>query len=385
MKKVLIIHPRLRPGGGSEARPLWIAEALKKEYEVTLLTQGKIDLPKLNKAYGTSLRDGEVIKIELSPWPFLFNQLDAYRSIPLVRTSQKLVPQFDVLISTYNILDFKKKGIQFIADFSFSDQLRRKFHPSSNWWAKVIYEFPLWRVIYLKLAQWLSRTTSGWRKNLTVANSKWTQKVLKQYFNLEAEVIYPPVVTPEGETPWEDREEGFIILGRITPEKKIDEMIEIVKAVRERLSNKSLHLHLIGGAERRYYLKKLKLKVATYPEWLFWEGPLYGELKFELLRQHKFGLHGRAFEPFGIAIAEMVKSGCLVWVPAEGGQTEIVDHPWLIYNSPVEAVEKITTVLSNYQLQKELRVHLKAQAFNFSTERFQSEVRNLVSRFLNNG
>lgn len=385
MKKVLIIHPRLRPGGGSEAYPLWLAEALKKEYEVTLLTQGKINLRELNQAYGTSLQEEEIKKIELAPPPFIFNLLDAYRSIPLLRFCQKQASRFDVLISTYNILDFKKRGIQFIADFSFSDRLRKKFHPSSNWWDKLIYEFSPWRVLYLKLAQWLSRTTSGWRKNLTVANSRWTQKVLKEYFGLEAEVIYPPVVAPEENVLWEDREEGFVALGRIAPEKRLSEIIEIVRVVRERMKRRLPHLHIIGGAERSSYLKKLKLKITAFPEWLFWEGPLYGEVKFEMLKRHKFGLHGGTCESFGIAVAEMVRSGCLVWVPAGGGQEEIVNHPWLIYNSPAEAVEKIIAVLTNQRLQEELRVHLRNQAVNFSTDNFQAEVRNLVSRFLKHG
>jgi len=38
MKKIAIIHPQLIEGGGSEARALYIAEALKSEYDITLIT-----------------------------------------------------------------------------------------------------------------------------------------------------------------------------------------------------------------------------------------------------------------------------------------------------------------------------------------------------------
>jgi|Deesub1362A_J573_1020465.scaffolds.fasta_scaffold06725_2 glycosyltransferase involved in cell wall biosynthesis len=386
MKRILVVHPHLRPGGGSEARPLWIAEALKREYEVTLISQGRIDLAELNKAYGTSLQDKEIGKIELPSPSFVLNRFDAYRSIPLIRFCQNHAHDFDVLISAYNILDFKKRGIQFIADFSFSDRLRRKFHPSSSWQEKLVYEFSPWRFFYLKLAQWLSRTSSsGWRSNLTIANSRWTQKILKEYFNLDSEVIYPPVMSSENTLSWESREDGFIVLGRVSPEKRIEAAIDIVQAVRERLKGKSVHLHLIGGASRTSYLKKIKLKITDCQEWIFWEGPAYGSVKFELLGRHKFGLHGLAFESFGIAVAEMIKSGCLVWVPAGGGQEEIVNHYWLVYNNLEDAVEKITYVLRHPELQKELLFHLKKQSENFSAKTFQEKVRDLIFRFVNDG
>lgn len=381
MKRVLVVHPRLTPGGGSEARPLWIAEALKENYDVTLVSQGKIDLPLLNKAYGTSIGEKEIKRIELSPPPYLFAKFDAYRSLSLIRFCQERAGDFDILISSYNVLDFKKRGVQFIADFSFSDKFRKSLDPHHDWLGKLKYEFYPLRAVYLKFAQWLSRTSSsGWRQNLTVANSRWTQQVLRDNFNLPSEVIYPPVFSQRQKISWEEKEDGFVILGRIIPEKRIEQAIEIVKKVRERLNFKALHLHLIGGAENKYF-KKLRHRTKSYQDWIFWEGPVYGSIKFELLQKHKYGLHCRPFEPFGIAVAEMIKSGCLVWVPKGGGQEEIVSHLDLIYNHVDDAVEKIVRVLEDEKKRVFLQKHLEKQALNFSTETFIGLVKELISRF----
>jgi len=41
---VAVMHPQLGHGG-SETGPLWSIEALKRDYDVTLVTGGKVDLP----------------------------------------------------------------------------------------------------------------------------------------------------------------------------------------------------------------------------------------------------------------------------------------------------------------------------------------------------
>ena len=71
------------------------------------------------------------------------------------------------------------------------------------------------------------------------------------------------------------------------------------------------------------------------------QGPVQGDAKRALLRGHRFGIHCRSHEPFGIAVAELAAAGCVTFVPDGGGQVEIVDHPDLIYTSPEAAIEKI--------------------------------------------
>ena len=98
----------------------------------------------------------------------------------------------------------------------------------------------------------------------------------------------------------------------------------------------------------------------------------------------KYGINGLTEEPFGIAVAEMVKSGCIVFVPNGGGQVEIVDNPELIFNDVQDAVSKICAVLNNRKRQSILLDHLQGQAIKFSSEVFKTQIRKEVRQYFEN-
>jgi hypothetical protein len=78
----------------------------------------------------------------------------------------------------------------------------------------------------------------------------------------------------------------------------------------------------------------------------------------------------------------MVKAGCIVFVPSEGGQTEIVNHPSLVYNDLDDAVEKIDVMLRNPGFQASLRDHLSKQGQRFSADQFKNGLKKAVEDFL---
>jgi hypothetical protein len=117
-------------------------------------------------------------------------------------------------------------------------------------------------------------------------------------------------------------------------------------------------------------------------DWVFLEGKMAGGEKAAFVGRHRFGISACWNEAFGIAVAEMVKAGCLVWVPAGGGQTEIVERPELIYSAREDAVEKIGRALGDGDLRAALRKHLEGRKERFSVNRFAREVRTVVSDFL---
>jgi glycosyltransferase involved in cell wall biosynthesis len=84
-----------------------------------------------------------------------------------------------------------------------------------------------------------------------------------------------------------------------------------------------------------------------------------------------------------MAPAEMVRAGCLVWVPGGGGQVEIVgDNPRLRYDSEDEAVDVISAVLADPAEEQRLREILTARAAQqFSSGRFMDQVRRIVADF----
>jgi glycosyltransferase involved in cell wall biosynthesis len=215
--------------------------------------------------------------------------------------------------------------------------------------------------------------------NLTLANSRWTAGVIKQMYDLDATVVYPPVVLASADTAWRDREEGFVLVSRIVPDKKIERAIRILSGVRARGYN--IHLHVIGRGDERHrrYLQGL----AGESSWIFWEGQVDRDKFNELLRTHRYGIHVRENEHFGIGVAEMLRAGCLPFVPASGGPVEIVgDNRGLTFDDEQEAMEKIVRVLSSSERQRELLDRLTERKALFSTERFEAEMRGVVDQFM---
>ena len=83
-----------------------------------------------------------------------------------------------------------------------------------------------------------------------------------------------------------------------------------------------------------------------------------------------------------MAPAEMMRAGCIVWVPRGGGQMEVVgDEAGLLYDTEDEAAEKILSVLGSGAEQMRLREHLAIRGQMFGTDRFMKEMREIVAAF----
>jgi glycosyltransferase involved in cell wall biosynthesis len=379
--RIAIAHSQFNEGGGSEATALWIAEALKMNHDVYLITMGNLNLHQLNECYGTNLKEDFVTIIPLALPYFFKRHFDALRGFGLARFCKKNSSEFDLMISTYNMMDFGRRGIQCIADFSFDDGLRRTIHRSTGGIRSWLYRDSSFRKVYLKIAKILSGSSrDGWRENLTIANSDWSAKLIKETYGLEAIKIYPPVSGEFPDIPWDKREDGFVCLARLVPEKQIDKTIEILETVREKGWN--IHLHIFGRTDNLEYGEKLSQLCKERSDWVFMEGLIKGQRKLEFVAKHKFGISGCKGEAFGIAVAEMVNARCIVWVPDGGGQVETVNHPSLIYDDVKDAVNKIERVLNDKALQIEIRKHLVKQSKKFSSGIFVSEIKEVVRHFL---
>src|SRR5450759_3591255 len=121
--KVAVVHPRLG-AGGSEARALWALQALRTEFEMSLITCGPVDLERLNALYGTALapQDFRHRRVPLPPG-INGHRFTALQGHILQRYCQRAAAEFDAMISTYNPMSFGVPAIQCIADFSFVPEL----------------------------------------------------------------------------------------------------------------------------------------------------------------------------------------------------------------------------------------------------------------------
>ena len=141
-------------------------------------------------------------------------------------------------------------------------------------------------------------------------------------------------------------------------------------------------MHVLGGADDSPYGLRIKSLAEQNRDWVFLEGWAVGETKKKLLASHKYGIHGRENEPFGIAVAEMVNAGCMVFVPKGGGQVEIVDNPALIFHNDADAVDKIDTILSTRIGPANALAHDTPVQNRFTSQNFVVQIQEIFKNFL---
>ncbi len=369
-REILIVHPDLRPPGGGNAVASWAIQALAARHRVTVLSWHPTALDEVNRFYGTSLTEGDFRWVQ--PPRALRVVRDALTRVPspltllkgqlLARHAKQLAPDYDLLFSTENEMDLGGRGVQYVH----YPWLRRRADPD----------------VGLDLYYRLAFAVSGYdeaamRGNLTLVNSDWTGRRVGEVHDIPTVTLYPPVAGrfEPGRTSWRERQHGFVVLGRFAAEKRLDLILDVVTGVRAR--GHDVHLHLVGSRTPGRYCDKL-LRRARALAWVTIHEDLARDDLLELLATHRYGLHGMAEEHFGIAVAEMLRAGCIPFVPARGGQMEIVDHAALLYRDREEAIERIDGVLGNPALQDEVRAHLAAREGRFSARRFETELTALI-------
>ena len=377
-KKIAIFFPYFIKGG-SDVVVAQTIEALKNKYEVTLITFDKYEkINRFSEFYGAHFSK-EDISIVNPPFSFLLRKIPGFGLFKYhlsVRYFKSSNMNFDVVLGLYKEIDFGRKGIQYIhvPELDIKDQ-------ESNSSTIKYYQNYFWGKIY----KYFCYFTSGFnkeqmKKNITLVNSVWTKNIVKKSLGTESRVVYPPVSDNFPNIPFDEKENGFLCLGRIFPGKETDKIIRIIKKVRQ--NNIEVHLHIIGVSDDLNYIRFIKKLCSENSSWCFFEGEISGQKKLEFIAKHKYGILGCKNEAFGIAVAEMAKAGCIVFVPDGGGQTEIINNSQLIYKDEKDAVQKIINVLSNKNLQYSLQNHLFQRANLFSTERFIKDIKEITKNAL---
>jgi glycosyltransferase involved in cell wall biosynthesis len=373
---VIIGHPWIGRAG-SEERVMRLIEVLKSEYDVTVATTGGWDLAELNAYYGTQIKENEVnVRIAPVPWPVCNLDVAALRGACFQRFARRIAGEYDVRISAYNPTDWGLPAIHFIADFSWHKEFRERLDPVPGF----IYRDSIVRRVYLRIAAACGKPSDRdlLQDDVVIANSRWTADLIQQAFGKNcAAVIYPPVWTEFPQVPWEEKENAFAMIGRIAPEKRIEDAITILEAVRER--GHAVRLHLCGEIGSDDYGRNIAQLCRQRADWIVVEGRVSGARKSQILANCRFGIQTRSAEAFGISVAEMVKAGAIVFAPNNGGQVEILDHSSLLFANVSEAVEKIHDALSQLSFQSALRMHLRRRADSFTTQTFMKEARAALS------
>lgn len=371
-----IVHPQILRGGG-EAVWAWTIEALKNECNLTLITVDSVDLNEINSFYSTHLRPRDFRLWRVVPFLSKIPGLYLLRRHIVMRYCKAWSARFDLFFSTQNEMDFGVSGIQYIHfPVHAEDLLRCLDQMPRHWFYQDTWPRQLYKGLLMKLSAY---SEEGVRGNLTLTNSSWTAAHIRNAYNLDSLVIYPPVLDDFPTIPWLARENGFVYVGRISPEKEIEKIIAIIREVRRHQPD--LHLHLVGPIEDKCYAERIK-NLDGNSEWFTLEGAVDRAILRTLIAKHRFGIHGMSGEHFGIAVAEMAKASCLVFAPDMGGPAEIIGDQRLLYDSSQDAVQKIVQMLSSPDLQNHVSKKIIEATRKFSVEHFIKSIREVVAGFL---
>lgn len=381
MRRVLLVQPSLQPPGGGNGVAAWMLQALVKEHRVTVLSWRPVDLDPINRFFGTSLRRSEFDTIVVPrSWSFAPDHLPVpaalLRSAVLMRYTRRVSDAFDVLVGVHNETDYGRRGIQYI---HYPTYLRPRPQVDYRWYHR--WNAPL--ESYYRLADRIADFSfERLTHNVTLVNSNWTGARVQQLLGIQAQTLYPPVVDPAAPQPWHARAAAFLAVGRISPEKEYERSMRILARVRAHTPD--LRFTIVGTWDRhvRSYRRSLEQLAASLGSWIQFRQNLTRDEVRALMASHRYGIHGMREEHFGMAPAEMLRAGMLVWVPRGGGQTEIVgEAPELVFDTEEEAAEKIRAVMSNDSAQRRLCEQLAARSHLFDTERFERDVRSIVASF----
>ena len=375
-----MVQPSVRPPSGAVAVAAWMIQALRESYDVRLLSWEPMDVDLLNRFYGTALHERDVRThvvprpirqvSKLDPDPFSIQPMAL-----LQRVARTIGDRFDVLICPNDEADLGRPGIQYIHYPYLARHWDRERAANGSRLARLRVRARPWRIV------------SGFdfermRRNVTLVNSDWTGRVVRERFGIETRTVYPPVAMAEG--PAAPRANAFVCLGRMESRKNIPRMVSVVARLRD--AGHDVGLTILAGRGRTpdesTVLREIRGLVARCP-WVTLRLDVSRAELGSLLRSHRFGIHGKVDEHFGIAVAEMVAAGCIAFVPPGGGQREVVaGDPRLIYDSEEDAVRKIGAVLDSDRLAGDLLTALEPMRAAFRPERFMQEFRASVDELV---
>jgi len=376
MSSVAVVHRDLMAKGGAEAVAVNVLETLQPDHDLTLLTLTDPDVDELRDYFNADLDVDSLTVRSLGRVVAGLTErlgLNYYllQNAVLGRFARRHADQFDVVISTINELGLGPDAIEYVHfPFDWNVTLPDREH--------LFHRSVEDRSLYQRLCTAVADVSrEDLKSSLVLANSEWTAGKVAEAYGTRPEVVYPPIDTEAfTDRPWDARENGFVTVGRIEPSKRTVELIETVDAVRER--GHDVHLHVVGPPVDDAYARRVAALAAGRPH-VHLEGEVpRGEL-IELICSHRYGIHGKAFEHFGMAVAELAAGGTVPFVPSSGGQRAIVrDRHELLFDSPEAAVAKIDRVLSDPTLQRELRTSTAEIDRRFGRERFQETVTDAV-------
>lgn len=254
----------------------------------------------------------------------------------------------------------------------------------------------------------ISRLGEGWstrantedeldRYQLLFANSRYTQRWIRERWKRPSRVLYP-LVPVEQFAPREKRPQ-IISVGRFFRGSHNKKHIPMIRAFRE-LCDRGLtgwHYHLVGGThdepEHQAYLREVRAEAAGYPITIHADIPfsqlqvLYGESAL-YWNATGWGESERdqpeAFEHFGITTVEAMASGCVPISFARAGQPEIIQQgtSGLLWNDLRECQAFTEQLVRDEARRQRMAAATVERSRNFAEAAFEESLTRSIDRLV---
>ena len=267
MKRVLLVQPSLQPPGGSNGLASWILQALVADHQVTVLSWQPVEIDPINRFFGTHLKRGDFESLVV-PWHW--RVIPDHLPVPaalvrlslLMRYTRRVSSGFDVVFGVFNETDYGRKGIQYI---HYPTYLRPRPAVDLRWYHAA--QWPL-RLYYAAADRVADFSLDRLKQNVTLVNSDWTGARVQRSLDVPTITVYPPVADPAPGAPWAERRNGFLAIGRFSPEKEFERVMTILARVRER--GPAVTLTIVGTWDRhaRRYRDRLVNQARSLGSWI---------------------------------------------------------------------------------------------------------------------
>lgn len=367
--KILFYDWALHTIGGGQKFNCKIIEHLLKKHDVDIVTLFPIDLKQLEKFYSVNLSKAKIITLypNSSLNPALLKIIASKRVSHLSRN-------YDLFFNGDAQESVKPKAKQNIMYCHFFEPLW--YRPSKGF-------IDFFKLLFIYL---LRKFKGNYAKRYSIyCNSLYTKGWLKKLWNVNSEIIYPPVDIPKIK---KLKKENIILsTGRISPDKNYEFVIDVFKEAYSSLKN--YKLIICGKSDNVVYLDKLKKMSKNLPVEFLTDvsdeslKKIYSKSKI-FIQAKGMDNNDKRFpglvEHFGMTSAEAMSYGCIPLLLNKGGYTEIVNkNTGFIFNNKEEAVKSLVKLISNKKLLESMCKAGIQRAKKFSLERMQKEIDQAVN------
>jgi glycosyltransferase involved in cell wall biosynthesis len=378
--RIAISHLSLNFLGGEERLCLSFIGALKRSgHHVTLCTIEKTNWEMVHKVFGNTIMPDEEIFMTTLPLHGAFSKafvpLLSYLSYLKGLFKLNFKRNYDIIINTYGDIFNSIADIAYV-HFPIIATLDYQQIPA--------FTSPIkWRICS-QAYKFFNHFINNVKPSIILANSKFTQLVIKKYLHKDSLLLHPPVEVQNHLSENSKRKNYVITISKFTPKRCLHKIPLIAQQTRNAK-------FIMAGIADQYSTKTIQnihklIKNCNVEDRVTIMPNVPRSTLLNLLKTAKAYLHTMPFEHFGTSIIEAMASGCVPIVHRSGGPwIDILDQKQAVsgfsYITIKEAAEIVDSVMCDEKLRRKVSSNARKRAMHYNTITFEKRLRVLIRSF----